>query len=173
MKTDQGYVLEFQNSPIKPGECQSRESFYKKMIWIVNGKRRSKDQDNFIDVLKHSELLDAKVGVLRLREYFHQSALLRDWGSSKVPVFFDFGEDVIWGLLPKTVEKRAYAFRIHRNELIGHLGPALEWNFEVLLKNLGDFIVQKEKLAVVLENVRRLKINHEMNRLQRRNTPRL
>jgi competence protein CoiA len=37
VKTDKGVVLEFQNSPITIDELKSRENFYDKMIWIVNG----------------------------------------------------------------------------------------------------------------------------------------
>lgn len=36
VKTDNGMVIEFQNSPMKPEELRSREAFYGKMIWIVN-----------------------------------------------------------------------------------------------------------------------------------------
>lgn len=38
VKTDSGFVLEFQNSPMSLEELQARESFYKKMLWIVNGE---------------------------------------------------------------------------------------------------------------------------------------
>lgn len=34
-----GTVVEFQNSPMPLDELQSREKFYKKMIWIVNGEK--------------------------------------------------------------------------------------------------------------------------------------
>lgn len=36
-----GTVLEFQNSPMSLEELQSREKFYQKMIWIVNGEKFS------------------------------------------------------------------------------------------------------------------------------------
>ena len=36
MKTDEGVVLEFQNSPMPPDELRAREAFYGCMIWIVN-----------------------------------------------------------------------------------------------------------------------------------------
>jgi competence protein CoiA len=44
VKTDKGFVIELQNSPISFEEMQSRETFYKKMLWIINGK---KFQNNF------------------------------------------------------------------------------------------------------------------------------
>ncbi|WP_316829618.1 competence protein [Pedobacter aquatilis] len=34
-----GTVIEFQNSPISPAEMKSREAFYPKMIWVLNGKK--------------------------------------------------------------------------------------------------------------------------------------
>ncbi|KQR67281.1 hypothetical protein [Pedobacter sp. Leaf176] len=34
-----GTVIEFQNSPISLTEMKSREGFYSKMIWILNGKK--------------------------------------------------------------------------------------------------------------------------------------
>lgn len=37
--TKSGITLEFQNSPISTSELKSREQFYQKLIWIVNGRR--------------------------------------------------------------------------------------------------------------------------------------
>ena len=37
VKTNNGVVIEFQNSPMNIGELESRESFYGNMIWIING----------------------------------------------------------------------------------------------------------------------------------------
>src|SRR5690606_34205659 len=48
VKTEQGYVIEFQHSPIKLDERQAREDFYKKMLWIVDGTRRSTDKEKFL-----------------------------------------------------------------------------------------------------------------------------
>ena len=39
VKNPYGLVIEFQNSNIKPEEKESREDFYKEMIWVVNGNR--------------------------------------------------------------------------------------------------------------------------------------
>lgn len=36
VKTTNGMVIEFQNSPMKPEELRSREAFYSRLIWIVN-----------------------------------------------------------------------------------------------------------------------------------------
>lgn len=39
VKTPEGFIVEFQNSPMSPQELESREIFYKKMIWIINGNK--------------------------------------------------------------------------------------------------------------------------------------
>jgi len=43
VKTSIGLVIEFQNSPMSIEELNSREEFYKNMIWIVNGKSFKKN----------------------------------------------------------------------------------------------------------------------------------
>ena len=36
VKTDQGWVIEFQHSLIKPEERRSRDAFYSKLVWLVD-----------------------------------------------------------------------------------------------------------------------------------------
>ncbi len=43
VKTPEGLVIEFQHSPIHPEELKSREEFYKKLVWVVDGDRGSLD----------------------------------------------------------------------------------------------------------------------------------
>jgi len=45
IKTDNGMVIEIQNSPMNEQELSSREKFYGKMMWIVNG---DKFKNNFV-----------------------------------------------------------------------------------------------------------------------------
>ena len=132
VKTDQGCVLEFQHSPITPEERQAREAFYKKMVWVIDGTRRSRDKDKFNDDLKYTNRVDGNEGLRILSGY--SCPLFRDWSDCSVPVFFDFGEDALWGLLPKNTEGRSYAFRTERNALIASLLPAPLLNFEALVK---------------------------------------
>ena len=42
VKTDQGWVLEFQHSYLKSEERYSREAFYRKLVWVVDGTRTSR-----------------------------------------------------------------------------------------------------------------------------------
>lgn len=39
IKTDKDFVIEIQNSPMSIEELKSREKFYEKMLWIVNGEK--------------------------------------------------------------------------------------------------------------------------------------
>ncbi len=39
IKSDNGIILEIQNSPISLEELRSRENFYKNLVWIVNGEK--------------------------------------------------------------------------------------------------------------------------------------
>lgn len=52
VKTRQGWVLEFQHSPIKSEERQARNDFYQRLIWVVDGTRRKSDKTKFIKVLQ-------------------------------------------------------------------------------------------------------------------------
>ena len=47
VKNPHGLVIEFQHSPIKYEERCSREEFYGKMVWVVNGTRGSLDESYF------------------------------------------------------------------------------------------------------------------------------
>ena len=47
VKTETGMVIEFQHSHLKPEERVARETFYKKMVWVVDGTRRKRDATQF------------------------------------------------------------------------------------------------------------------------------
>lgn len=55
VKTKNGVVIEFQNSPISIEELKSRESFYGNMIWIVNGQN-FKSRFKILDCLPNPEI---------------------------------------------------------------------------------------------------------------------
>ena len=103
VKTPDGLVVEMQNSPIRPQEVRSREDFYGKIVWIVNGDRQGTDG--------RSQTLD--------RRYFNmgrsshpirldplafpvtwsgKSKLLHNWSKATAAVYFDFGGEILWRL---------------------------------------------------------------------------
>lgn len=93
IRTDKGFVIEFQHSSIKPEEKEARESFYKNMVWIVDA---SKYYDKFKQVLGTNSLQHCKINknYFYTREVFYENTirfLPKSWLESSVPVLFDFG----------------------------------------------------------------------------------
>lgn len=151
VKTDQGYVIEFQHSHIKTEERIAREEFYKQMIWIVDGQRRLRDKDKFLDGWNWSERIDGRDDI---RKSPGAGPLLRDWGGRSIIVLFDFGEDHLWGLLPKTVEGYEYGFMVERRVLIESLlsGSSLDG----LLRNYtGPIMAHEWREKVMRERAQR------------------
>lgn len=95
VKTPFGLVIEFQHSPIKPEECASREAFYKKMIWVVDGNRAQTDRYYFEAGLKQLEKDRLKFKI----RWEGPSRLLQNWSESRAKVFIDFGQEWFWKLV--------------------------------------------------------------------------
>ena len=91
VKTDQGWVLEFQHSYMDPDERRAREHFYQKLVWIVDGARRQRDTQQFFKALHDGELVDVDNGIRRV-PLSNRCALLRDWAGSRAAILFDFCE---------------------------------------------------------------------------------
>lgn len=89
VKTDRGWVVEFQHSYLKPEERRSRDKFYSKLIWVVDGTRRKKDHEQFAKALHEGRRLSEHSNVYRVLP--DECALLREWSDARAPVFFDFG----------------------------------------------------------------------------------
>jgi hypothetical protein len=120
VKTGEGWFIEFQHSHIKPDERRSREDFYKKLIWIVDGKRRIRDEKQFVEAVRQSRgsWID-NTKYPELHSLFQpDGALFRDWMTSKSYVFFDFGGVDLWGLLPQSNDEWALILPITRRQFI-------------------------------------------------------
>ena len=97
--TENGFVLEFQHSAIKPEERRSREAFYKNMNWIVDGTRLKNDYKRFsngfgnpsIVRLFQKIILPDKKHIGNTWEVsFADELFPKNWSDSTVPVVFDF-----------------------------------------------------------------------------------
>jgi competence protein CoiA len=126
-----GHVIEFQYSRIKAEEVRSREAFYKKMIWIVNGWRRDGDRFRLPGAWERLEAVSQSTQVRRIRS--KGEPLLRDWASSRVHVFFDFrersgegGDEMLWWLSPKSDQEWSYVAPFPRAKFIENHRQALE-----------------------------------------------
>lgn len=60
VKNEKGWVLEFQHSPIAAEERLSRESFYKPMVWVADGKRYKRDLAAFSAALAYGSIINDK-----------------------------------------------------------------------------------------------------------------
>lgn len=89
VKTDSGIVIEFQHSFLSPDERLARENFYKKMVWVVDGCRRKHDADQLLKCI--GPCVFARGPFVLHTAHGDESALLRDWHASPVPVYFDLG----------------------------------------------------------------------------------
>jgi hypothetical protein len=122
IKIEDGRVLEIQHSYLAPEERRAREAFYQRMVWIVNGHRRKSDWPRFRHALTVGDKVQEKPLMLRIPVY--GCAILNEWADSRVPVFLDFGDAVIWRLDPESSKVWAVVARVHRKDVIEAYGRA-------------------------------------------------
>ena len=135
VKTVQGWVIEFQHSFLKPEERKARNAFYVKLVWVVDGLRRTLDKTQFINSLNH-----VNIGQNVKTVYLDDCALLREWSGIHAPVFFDFGEQQLWCLLPTHQDAWGYVAGVTRQEFIEihNKAPDETENFEKFLTKLNN-----------------------------------
>ena len=157
VKTDQGWVLEFQHSKINPDERKARGAFYQKLVWIVDGTRRKRDPAQFIKALKDRIPIVKELNLLKI-PFPDECALLRDWTGSNAPVLFDFSgcskpEDPYLWCLIRVVNGMAYVGPFLRESFIKYHSPEANINkldFSELLKNINkgiEIINQPRKIS--------------------------
>jgi hypothetical protein len=146
VKTDRGWVIEFQHSYLKPEERRSREGFYPKLIWVVDGMRRKKDSAQLLRAW-HEGVQVAQNLPLR-RALSADGALLRGWAGSNTPVFLDFAEQpALWWLFAKSTDGPAYIAPYQREVFIEcHRGNDTERarQFDELVNNIPKLIADYE-----------------------------
>jgi competence protein CoiA len=86
IQSDDGTVIELQNSSISPKEIQLREAFYGQMIWVVNAQKFA---DRFFLMKQMSEEVFS----------FKWKQMKSSWRFAACPLFFDFGATDIRGLI--------------------------------------------------------------------------
>ena len=108
VKTAHGKVLEFQHSPMDYEELCSRESFYRDMLWVVDGDRGSNDP-GFFSVGYESKPVAFRP-LVHLVRWWGRSQLLQTWAKAKSPVLIDFGWVGLWRFLEWHPEEHTGAF---------------------------------------------------------------
>ena len=172
VKTQSGWVLEFQHSFMNPEERQSRDSFYHQLVWVVDGTRRKTDKKQFQKMLKESVRLKTDIPIIRTH-FPHECRLLKEWHNTSL-VFFDFGEaenaekSILWFLFPKTASSSAYLspfsrtnfIEIFRNDNFGEV-------FEINILPIHTEIVNGERRQQTAKVQNRANALSDFNRYMR------
>lgn len=140
VKTPDGWVFEFQHSHLETAERDSREEFYRSLIWVVDGTRRSRDLAVLEKVIVRGKpLVPSATSTLRIEK--PSGALLRDWRGSAAHVFFDFGlgNRLVW-LFPKSDEGRAYVSLVHREYVLRMLTESGWRELESAISRFGALV---------------------------------
>ena len=145
VKTEHGWVIEFQHSYIQPEERRSRDSFYPKLCWVVDGTRRKRDREQFAKALNEGTRVRTKSPVWRV--HWDKCGLLREWTGSSALIFFDFGDQqMLCWLLARHHDGPAYVgvflradfIKIHRG------GESQAFDFDELVKILENLVTENE-----------------------------
>ena len=137
VKTDQGWVIEFQHSRINPEERRSRNTFYKKLAWVVDGARLQRDLKQFNLSWREGVPVGNNPGIRNVSS--ERCAILKEWSDSNAPVFFDFGiPTLIWWLHSRTSDGTINVVAFSRVEFINiHHGKSMEaMTFDELIQSV-------------------------------------
>jgi len=125
VKTQTDWVIEFQHSYLKPKERRSRDAFYSKLIWVVDGARRKTDIPKFNEALKEGLLLAPHPPFqIAMIHFPDECRIIRDWRNSTAPVLFDFPQvngaehPMLRLLFPRISDSVAYICSFPRNLFI-------------------------------------------------------
>jgi hypothetical protein len=158
VKTQTGYVLEFQHSSLNPEERRSRNAFYSKLVWIVDGTRRKTDRPQFEKVINESTVVIEKPLIRRVL-FPEECRLLREWRDGNALVLFDFqdtketNQSMLWFLFPEIVTNEAYISPFSRQNFIELHN---ENKFDELVRNIILPIRQElaNSIQIRRENIR-------------------
>jgi len=122
VKTETDWIIEFQHSFLKPKERYSRNTFYNKLIWVIDGTRRKTDKKQFDKILKEESCYIAKRPPTIKVNFPEDCRLFNEWGNSNSLVFFDFGgsneNSLLWFLYPQMQSGNIYLSYINRSGFI-------------------------------------------------------
>lgn len=125
VRTGDGFVIEFQYSHINYEEQNARESFYRRMVWVLNGSRRKTDYKRFRKGFDDF-IVTRQRGIFFVP--FPEESFPLSWVDRTVPVFFDFedAEDAdprltktsVCGLLPGRQQGTAIALIVSKEDFV-------------------------------------------------------
>ena len=117
IKTEHGWVIEFQHSYLRPEERRSRDAFYRKLIWVVDGTRRKRDVAQLLNAWKEGVHVGTNSPLRSASS--DNCTLLREWAGRNAPVFFDLGEvQLLWWLVATSANGLTYLAPYSRTKFI-------------------------------------------------------
>jgi len=123
VKTSGGWAIEFQHSFIEPEERRSRDNFYTKLIWVVDGTRRPTDLKQFQEVLKRVQIFSQEPSLMYV--YFpNKCRLFNEWGNSNSFIFLDFNDSLVgyknqlWLIYSRTSDNKIFLGQFSRSSFI-------------------------------------------------------
>ncbi len=165
VKTESGVVIEFQHSYLKPEERRSRNSFYSKLVWVIDGTRRKTDKYQFQKIYEEGVSVLEEFLVKRVH-FPEECRLLKEWFESNALVFFDFQEAIdseqldFWFLFT-TTNGIVYISPFSREKFIEF---NKDNNFEEEINNLFSFFNKELERKQIIEQINNSQIHS--NRLQ-------
>jgi len=142
VQTCHSWVIEFQHSYLNPEEINARETFYEKLVWVVDGRGKNNIKQ-FEKALNRGKLFNQRVRAVSIEN----SNLLKMWSLSKGSVFFDFGNGIpLWWLLPERAGTTVYLTPFPKEQFINiHLNSQKQniALFEELLRDLPKLFNKK------------------------------
>lgn len=123
VKTSAGVVVEFQHSYLNPDERRSREAFYGRMVWVLDGMRRKSNLPQVLQALPRKMDRHNEVDICRV--WIDDCRILREWSDCRAPVYLDFGDELGDGRLccvnPTKDGPMAVLHLIDRSDFVQHL----------------------------------------------------
>ena len=152
VKTEQDWTIEFQHSYLNPEERRSRDTFYPKLVWVVDGMRRKLDLRQFQRALEESRAFNKEPLILQV-SFPEECRLLNEWIDSESLVLFDF-QDVketidttLWMLLPGISSSKAYLMKISQNSFVEyHRDERFDRLFKEQILSYCEQIIKTEKI---------------------------
>lgn len=176
VKTANSWVLEFQHSYLKPDERRSRNAFYNKLVWVVDGMRRERDDKQFQNLLKDCRVINQKPLICRIF-YPDECRILNEWLNCNACVFFDFKQSdkvenaVLWFLLPYKLEAGIYLMRFPKSDFIQY---HIDGIFDEIIIKTNQLMANLQALSKIKDQIL-IKRQHiyqrgsiRRNRIQRR-----
>ena len=158
--TPQGFVLEFQHSPMPEEERISREKFHKTMAWVVDCSESKRDKTRLAkNRLTPLYLFKSGIQNCYLTRFVFEKKLFRnEWLNSAVPVVFDYGQEFCLGdeefkgavvcLLPKQVNRFGVVLIIEKQRLIKQIQDN-QWTFltdGTIYNKVFDYLMQNGEI---------------------------